>query len=335
MSQKVPEKESSPEHLAASLFAKFVMQRGSEPSVEFEAFCRAHPEAERDLRLLEAHWQRVLGVLDELGVTDSLSRPPITAGPGADPYSVEVLRRLAGRRAASGRYSVRGEVARGGMGAILRVFDEDLRRNLAMKVVLSQVDAKTPGGTRAVDSVLLGRFLEEAQITSQLEHPGIVPVHELGLDPDGRVFFTMRLVSGRDLEKIFALVRAGEEGWTQTRAVGVVLKICEAMSYAHDKRVIHRDLKPANVMVGRFGEVYVMDWGLARVLDKEGTPAPLVERHPSGIGVSTSRYDARHTVSGSAMQTMDGDIVGTPAYMSPEQARGNLAEMGPASDVYS
>ena len=106
------------------------------------------------------------------------------------------------------------------------------------------------------------RFLEEAQVTGQLDHPGIVPVHELGLDSEGRVYFTMKLVKGEDLRSIFAQVETGEHGWNLTRALGVLLKVCDAMAYGHSKGVIHRDLKPANVMVGKFGEVYVMDWGL-------------------------------------------------------------------------
>jgi formylglycine-generating enzyme required for sulfatase activity/serine/threonine protein kinase len=336
MPNEVPEKVAQAALQASKLFAEFVAQQNSAPSVDFDAFCRAHPAAERELRLLEAHWERVLGVLQHLGVPNS--RTTAVSAPALDPtaHSVEVLHRLAGRKNAASRYSVKGEVARGGMGAILRVWDEDLRRNLAMKVVLSQADAKTPGGTRELDSLMLDRFLEEAQVTSQLEHPGIVPVHELGLDPDGRVFFTMRLISGRDLGQIFALMRSESEGWTQTRVVGVVLKICEAMSYAHDKGVIHRDLKPANVMVGKFGEVYVMDWGLARVLGKEDQKEGRSKsKDSSTFGVSTDRLDSRHSGRSSPMNTMDGDVVGTPAYMSPEQARGDLAAMGPMSDVYS
>jgi len=126
----------------------------------------------------------------------------------------ELVRRL-GSRGTFARYVVRGEVARGGMGAILRVRDEDLRRDLAMKVVLTRNPGKV--GSTPAEVKMLGRFLEEAQVTGQLDHPGIVPVHELGLDDQGRIFFTMRLVAGRDLEKIFELVKTGDEGWTQTR----------------------------------------------------------------------------------------------------------------------
>src|SRR5262249_42483401 len=117
--------------------------------------------------------------------------------------------------------------------------------------------------------MVVARFLEEAQVTGQLDHPGIVPVHELGIDSQGRLYFTMKLVEGRDLRHVFELVFSGKEGWSVTRALGVLQKACEAVAYAHRKGVIHRDLKPANVMVGSFGEVYVMDWGLARVLGRK------------------------------------------------------------------
>ncbi len=230
-----------------------------------------------------------------------------------------------------GPYVLRGEIARGGQGAVLRVWDQDLNRNLAMKVILGKDDEKPSGKTPHVDAHTMGRFLEEAQVTGQLDHPGIVPVHELGVDKDGRVYFTMKLVKGRDLAAIFDLVHEKKEGWNLTRALGVILKVCEAMSYAHAKGVIHRDLKPANIMVGRFGEVYVMDWGVARVLKRE-------ESHDIRIQQTMAvRSDWRDKAEKEEpkLLTMDGDIVGTPAYMSPEQASGELDHMGPHSDVYS
>ena len=247
----------------------------------------------------------------------------------------ELVRRL-GARGSFTRYRVHGEVARGGMGAILRVRDEDLRRDLAMKVVLSRPSGKSGASTPA-EVKMLGRFLEEAQVTGQLDHPGIVPVHELGLDDQGRVYFTMRLVAGRDLEKIFELVHSKSEGWTQTRAVGAILKVCEAVAYAHAKGVLHRDLKPANVMVGRFGEVYVMDWGLARVLGRDDHRDIRVRapREDSTAHIHTSLRDSVGHGSVSPLVTMDGDIVGTPAYMSPEQASGDLKAIGAPSDVYA
>jgi WD40 repeat protein/serine/threonine protein kinase len=236
------------------------------------------------------------------------------------------------------RFRIKGELARGGMGAILRVWDDDLRRNLAMKVLLSRRgtdDLETQAGE--VDTELLSRFLEEAQITGQLDHPGIVPVHDLGLDERGRVYFTMRLVRGRDLKGILDLLAQGAEGWTLTKALHVVLKVCEAMAFAHSKGVVHRDLKPANIMVGRFGETYVMDWGLARVLGRRDShDLRLKPADASALSlVRTARQTDQAADEKSPLVTMDGDVIGTPSFMAPEQALGRLEEVGPRSDVYS
>ncbi|MEW6073680.1 MAG: protein kinase [Planctomycetota bacterium] len=263
--------------------------------------------------------------------------PPAARGE-ASSTSRGLLRKLSLQEPIAARYEVKREIARGGMGTILRVWDEDLRRHLAMKVLHGPGRVEDESSTSEVGEERLGRFLEEAQITGQLDHPGVVPVHDLGIDREGRCFFTMRLVRGRELREVFDLARAGKEGWTITRALSVVLKVCEAMAFAHSKGVIHRDLKPSNVMVGRFGETYVMDWGLARVL---GRTDPVGERVRSADGgsnlslVRTVRHDESEANPDSPLVTMDGDVVGTPAYMSIEQAQGKLAELGPRSDVYS
>lgn len=252
------------------------------------------------------------------------------------PLSSAIHQKLSEQAPRGMRYKLLGEVARGGMGAILKIWDDELRRTLAMKVVLGS-DAPSGGGTPVVEPRLLERFLEEAQVTGQLDHPGIVPVHELGLGEEGRVYFTMRLVKGEDLSKVYARVREAEAGWTQLRALGVVLKVCEAMSYAHSKKVLHRDLKPANVMVGKFGEVYVMDWGLARVLGRADKHDLRLQSAPptSFSAVKTDRREAHGGDPDSPIVTMDGDIVGTPSFMPPEQARGELDQLGPHSDVYA
>ncbi len=265
--------------------------------------------------------------------------PDADAAPDRSPTgsSSDLLRRLADSSLKGSRYRLLGEIARGGMGAILKVWDGDLRRTLAMKVILGKEDATADVAATPVDSRTLGRFLEEAQVTGQLDHPGIAPVHELGLDSDGRVYFTMKLVKGRDLKQVFNLVFEEKEGWNETRALLVMLKVCEAMAYAHSKGVIHRDLKPANVMVGAFGEVYVMDWGLAHVLGrKDRHDLRLRPEFGSSLSsVRTERRGERDDSDDSPLVTMDGDVMGTPAYMPPEQARGEVDQLSARSDVYA
>jgi len=251
-----------------------------------------------------------------------MSTPP--AGP-AEPFaSLEALGRPVERGARLQREEV---LARGGMGVVHRAQDLELHRSLAVKVL--SVPA-TPA-----HAVAVSRFLEEARITAQLDHPGIVPVHEVGVGPDGHVYFAMKLVSGRDLRAIFDCVQAGREGWNQTRAVGVLLKVCEAMAYAHSKGVIHRDLKPSNVMVGGYGEVYVMDWGLARAMGREEVHDLRLRLPDTSASLHTERRETREETPDSPLVTMDGVVVGTPAYMPPEQARGEVQLLSPRSDVYS
>jgi len=282
---------------------------------ERRAFLARECGADADLR---REIEEMIGV-DESGVP-ALERPALSPSGAPDASAGhDELRQLAGRAPRS--YAIGEELARGGMGAILRVHDADLRRDLAMKVSLRQLDAT---GSRPASATDQARFLEEAQITAQLDHPGIVPVHDLGIDAQGRLYFTMKLVRGRDLNAVLALAKADAEGWTRTRVVGVLLQVCEAMAYAHDKGVVHRDLKAGNVMVGEYGEVYVMDWGVARVGVQRGALAP----------VSTGRSDApRDDGTGSPVRTRAGAILGTPHAMSPEQARGE--PVGPPADVYA
>jgi len=251
--------------------------------------------------------------------------------------SRELVERLGNQVLLGPRYEVRDEIARGGMGTILRIWDDDLRRNLAMKVMHGR--GRTDPEESEADQERLGRFLEEAQITSQLDHPGIVPVHDLGIDDDGRCYFTMRLVRGTELKEALDAAREGKEGMTRTKVLGVILKVCEAMAYAHSKGVVHRDLKPSNIMVGRFGETYVMDWGLARVIGRQDSHDIRLKPSPEEITalslVKTVRRDESDANPDSPLVTMDGDVVGTPCYMAPEQAQGKLEEVGPHSDVYS
>lgn len=262
------------------------------------------------------------------------------------------------------RYEIQGELARGGMGAILVAKDRDLRRDVAMKVLLDPSQPVDDGKTRA----RLGRFLEEAQITGQLEHPNIVPVHEIGMDSHGHWYFTMKLVNGEALSDILRKLKsqpsgaAAYKGFTRSRLLDVYGKICDAVAYAHSRGVVHRDLKPANVMVGAFGEVLVMDWGIAKILNKDATKAIKESRRTmrnSSVGVDTARAAAPDpadpaartflsagTLGASAevvssrvedggARTLDGTVVGTPAYMAPEQARGEIDQISERTDIYA
>ncbi len=216
-----------------------------------------------------------------------------------------------------GRYQVMGEIARGGVGVVLRGHDVDLGRPVAMKVVRKEY---------AHDREVLQRFVEEAQIGGQLQHPGVVPVYEMGLGEDGRPYFTMKLVKGRTLA---ALLKEPSLPGGRRSLLKAFESVCQTMAYAHARGVIHRDIKPANIMVGAFGEVLVVDWGMGKVLrgSGESQEAPGEATDRSLIATLRSETDGSQSIVGSVM--------GTPRYMPPEQARGDVAAVDQRSDVFS
>jgi tetratricopeptide (TPR) repeat protein len=222
------------------------------------------------------------------------------------------------------RYQLQGEIARGGMGAVLRGHDVDLGRNLAVKVLL-QKHAERPEVVR--------RFLEEAQIGGQLQHPGVVPVYDIGRFGE-RPFFTMKLVKGKTLASL--LGERAEAAQDRPRFLAVVLQVAQALAYAHAKGVIHRDLKPANIMVGAFGEVQVMDWGLAKVLPEGGIAdeerASRAHQPEEGTLIRTARSSGSAGSFGT--DTEAGSLLGTPAYMPPEQANGDVGLVDRRADVF-
>jgi hypothetical protein len=206
------------------------------------------------------------------------------------------------------------EIGRGGMGLVIRGSDDSLGRDVAVKVLLEKY---------AGEPEMARRLLEEARITGQLQHPAIVPVHDVGRLPDGRPFFTMKLIRGRRL--IDLLDERSDPTQDRPRLLKVFEQVCQALAYAHSKRVVHRDLKPHNVMVGAFGEVQVMDWGLAKVLQSGGAGCEDEE------AASVIR---KGSDEGSGSATEEGAVMGTAAYMPPEQARGEVQDIDARSDLF-
>ncbi len=229
--------------------------------------------------------------------------------------------------ATDSRYQLHGEIARGGMGLVLKGRDVDLGRDLAIKVLLDR---------HKDNPEHIERFVEEAQIGGQLQHPGIAPVYELGQFADERPFFTMKLVKGETLAAILAKRTSTQRDLT--RLIGIFEQVCQTMAYAHSKGVIHRDLKPANIMVGAFGEVQVMDWGLAKVLSAGGVADEKIShRKQTGQSMIQTRRSpgSQNSDFGSAgSHTQMGSVMGTPAYMPPEQALGDIDNMDERADVF-
>ncbi len=227
------------------------------------------------------------------------------------------------------RFRILRPHAKGGLGEVFVAHDEELHREVALKEIQDR---------HADNQESRARFMLEAEITGGLEHPGIVPVYGLGQYADGRPFYAMRFIRGDSLQDAIEKFHnpppsprgrgAGGEGERQLefrKLLGRFIDVCQAMQYAHDRGVLHRDLKPGNIMLGRYGETLVVDWGLAKATTK---PDPELQRG----GAESPLRPA--SASGSA-ETIAGSTIGTPAYMSPEQAAGRLDQLGPASDVYS
>jgi len=256
----------------------------------------------------------------------TLAQPPVAEED--DPFETEGRQaqatvRLLGDEGS--RYEDLGLLGIGGMGEVRRVRERDLNRTLAMKIIKPDVMAK---------KLSLARFIEEAQVNAQLQHPSIIPVHELGRLPDGRYYFTMQEIRGRELDDAITSVHAAsseswhydDEGWSLRQLITALQKACQAVGYAHARGVIHRDLKPSNIMVGRDGEVFVVDWGIAKVKGHR-----VLE---DGVERDVAVVETDRSVDAS-QSTRVGAVTGTPAYMSPEQAEGKIDCISARSDVYA
>lgn len=266
-------------------------------------------EPDQKIRLGHAHV-----VLDSIADTST-----------GEASEVRVRRTLNAEMRDGRNYTVGRTVAQGGMGVIKSAIESTLQREVAMKLIRD--DSK---------AVAFDRFCQEAQVTAQLEHPNIVPVHELGINKNGQPFYTMKFVRGVSLKRVLGLLEGGDaetiRQWPLSALLTVFQKMCDALAFAHSKGVIHRDLKPANIMLGEYGEALVMDWGLAKLLGREQhrtgkhKPEPLPEEQP------LQPSDAEATTIG---PTISGTVMGTPQYMAPEQANGEVELMDERTDVYS
>lgn len=227
-------------------------------------------------------------------------------------------------------FRVKDHLASGGMGAVLEVEEATTLRPVALKVM-------HPNAMQSEDS--RRRFMLEAQVMARLEHPNIVPMHVLKKDSEGKPFYTMKKVVGRDLQQIIAAIRKGHlrtaEDFPLARLLQIFQKICDAIGYAHSKGVVHRDLKPANVMVGEFGEVLVMDWGLAKIIGQEEQEPSIEESTDINADLSESQLANSDMLDVGAGLTMDGALMGTPQYMAPEQAEGRVNEIDGRTDVWA
>ena len=240
---------------------------------------------------------------------------------------LEHLRDIAGDPDfSSTKYRIVKELARGGMGTVYLAEDPELSREIAIKVL----------STPDVTADRARRMVREAQIIARLEHPGIVPVHDVGHLVDGRVFYAMKFVRGNRLDEYAARIESIKDRLRKFRAA------CDAVAFAHAHGVVHRDLKPQNIMIGSFGEVLVLDWGIAKILRELPSipseaktlkfPAREFADDPpeTGADLEPTRERLAHDAD-----TTHGTIIGTPLYMSPEQARGEIEQLDERSDVYS
>lgn len=232
-----------------------------------------------------------------------------------------LLHQIASQSHFEERYDVRATLDVGGMGHILRAYDRILRREVAIKMMRdSDEDGVTSPAVR-------GQFLKEARIGGRLLHPNVLPVFDLGVNQSGQIYFTMRLVDGASLQHSLDALDKGVLTRLITfplhKIVGAFVRACHGIDYAHQNQIIHLDIKPQNILVSGFSEVFVIDWGLARVDEFDDTEQliDLYRGHPSNENTTSRTF-------------FNGPVVGTPAYMAPEQARGDSGSYNPSTDVF-
>jgi tRNA A-37 threonylcarbamoyl transferase component Bud32 len=291
--------------LLEALVQKHLALHGNNPGRSLAAISAADPVHE--------HLQEIA----DADVQASLALVPRTRPADGDPYATRAPS-MTTTTSSEVRFHILRPHARGGLGELFVALDVELGREVALKQIQER---------HADDPASRSRFLLEAQVTGSLEHPGVVPVYGLGHYADGRPFYAMRFIKGDNLQRAIERFHQADGAATGSlelrQLLGRFLDVCQVIAYAHSRGVLHRDLKPGNIMLGQYGETLVVDWGLAKPLGRS-----------EGEVDSDERPLTPASASGSA-ETLPGSAVGTPQYMSPEQAAGRFDQLGPASDVYS
>ena len=304
------------------LVDEHVRQHGDDPARSLASLSSVESTRETLSRLVDDDLRESLGHLGHLGddrpdddPDRTRSQPPEPSTQAGDVPTVTLASAASG---AVSRFRILRPHARGGLGAVSVALDTELNRQVALKQIQD---------SHADHPESRSRFLLEAEITGGLEHPGIVPVYSLGHDPAGRPFYAMRFIKGDSLKQAIERFHSpgperdpGRRTLELQKLLRRFLDVCEAVAYAHSRGVLHRDLKPGNIMVGQYGETLVVDWGLAKVIGSAEASGEATLRPSSASGSS---------------DTLPGSTIGTPSYMSPEQASGDLDRLGPRSDVYS
>ena len=305
--------------LVESLCGEYIERHGGDAQQGLAAFVRAGPGREGldrvgDVELTVAVESLVTAV--DPGIVRDRQCDRLEAGAGL-------------------RFRVLRPHAKGGVGEVFVALDAELNREVALKRIQEH---------RADDPGSRARFLREAEVTGGLEHPGIVPVYALGRDAGGRPYYAMRFIRGESLKQAIAAFheagrRPGADPTARSLEIRKLLRrfvdVCNAVEYAHRRGVLHRDLKPGNIMVGPYGETLVVDWGLARALVSAPEPELGPEPDPAAPGPAQGERPIGVFSDGGSSETIPGSVLGTPGYMSPEQADGDLDRLGPRSDVYS
>ncbi len=315
--------------LLEGLLRRHVAKHGGAADRSLAAFPAPGALADRlrQVLALDQDMETSLASFSSGGQTDPPSQSSLTIGIGSSLPDEETAGEsfsLGQSSSEGGRFRLIRRHARGGIGMVFVALDSELHREVALKQMLPQ---------HADDLSSRARFLLEAEVTGRLEHPGIVPVYGLGTNDQGRLFYAMRFVRGQSLkEAIESFHEADARGRRDPAERALSLRqllrrfidVCNAIAYAHNRGVIHRDLKPANVLLGPYGETLVVDWGLAKIVGRDDLTA-----------AATTDRTLRPKSQSESSETVVGTAIGTPAYMSPEQAGGLRSLIGPASDIYS